>query len=118
MPDPHTTNWLRCWRGPAFPTTGWSDPRLGLLFPTASGPHLTAIIEAFEERHPSCEVEIREMMHDDPLGPLRRGEIDLMATCLPIDRPDIAVGPSLSCEPRVLQVARDHPLVQRDPGIH
>jgi len=88
--------------------------RLGLLFPTAGGPHLTAIIEAFEERHPSCEVEIREMMLDDPLGPLRRGEIDLMATCLPIDRPDIVVGPSLSCEPRVLQVARDHPLAQCD----
>ena len=88
--------------------------RLGLLYPTAGGPHMTAIIAAFERRHPGCEVRLTEIMLDDPLGPLRRGEIDVMACRLPIDRPDLVVGPTLSTEPRVLEVARDHPLAGRE----
>jgi DNA-binding transcriptional LysR family regulator len=87
--------------------------RLGLLFPTAGGPHLSTIIEAFEHDHPDCEVQISEVLFDDPLGPLRRGEIDVMAMRLPINRPDMVVGPTLSSEPRVLQVARNHPLASR-----
>lgn len=88
--------------------------RLGLLFPTAGGPHLTTIVERFEARHPRCEVELSEVLFDDPLGPLRRSEIDLLAMRLPLDRPDLVVGPVLSREPRVLQVARDHPLAERE----
>lgn len=88
--------------------------RLGLLYPTAGGPHLTAIIEAFERRYPRCEVHLSEVLLDDPLGPLRRGEIDLMATRLPLEQPDLVVGPVLSSERRVVQVARDHPLAERD----
>ena len=36
-----------------------------------------------------------------------------MATRLPLEQPDITVGPILSREPRVLAVARDHPLAER-----
>jgi DNA-binding transcriptional LysR family regulator len=87
--------------------------RLGLLYPTAGGPGLNTIVSAFEQRHPGCEVQLSEVLLDDPLGPLRRGEIDLMATRLPIDQADLVVGPTLSREPRVLQVARTHPLAAR-----
>ena len=37
-----------------------------------------------------------------------------MAARLPLEVPDLVIGPILSCEPRVLAVARDHPLAERD----
>ena len=86
--------------------------RIG-VYSTAGGPHLIDIVRAFEERHPRCRVEIREVPWDDALAPLQRGEVDLLAMRLPIDRPDLVVGPLLSSQPRVLAVARDHPLATR-----
>jgi DNA-binding transcriptional LysR family regulator len=88
--------------------------RLGLLYPTAGGPHMAAIVSAFERSHPGCEVQLSELLLDDPLGPLRRGEVDVIATRLPLDSPDLVVGPVLSREPRVLEVARGHRLAERE----
>jgi DNA-binding transcriptional LysR family regulator len=88
--------------------------RLGLLAANSGGPHLTAIIEAFERIHPACEVLVSEVFFTDPLGPLRRGEIDVLATRLPIEQPDLMVGPTLAREPVVLAVASDHPLANRE----
>jgi DNA-binding transcriptional LysR family regulator len=87
---------------------------LGLLAANSGGPHLTAIVETFERVHPECEVVMSEVFFPDPLGPLRRGEIDAMASPLPIDQPDIVVGPTLAREPVILAVARDHPLAGRE----
>jgi len=88
--------------------------RLGLLAANSGGPHLTAIVEAFERRHPECEVVMTEIFFTDPLGPLRRGEIDLLAARLPIEHADLVVGPVLATEPMVLAVAGDHALAERD----
>jgi len=88
--------------------------RLGLLAANSGGPHLTAIVEAFERLHPECEVVVSEVFFSDPLGPLRAGDIDLLAARLPIDQPDLVVGPALASEPMVLAVARDHPLGGRE----
>jgi DNA-binding transcriptional LysR family regulator len=87
--------------------------RLGLLAANSGGPHLTALLDLFEQRHPECEVIVSEVFFTDPLGPLRRGEINVMATRLPIEQPDLTVGPTLAREPMVLAVARDHPLADR-----
>ena len=52
---------------------------------------------------------------NDRLGPLRRGEVDLTVTRLPLEQPDIEIGPLLSeGDARVLMVAADHPLAARD----
>jgi DNA-binding transcriptional LysR family regulator len=88
--------------------------RLGLLAANSGGPRLPALLDVFERRHPECDVIVSEVFFTDPLGPLRRGEIDVMATRLPIEQPDLTVGPTLAREPRVLAVARDHPLADRD----
>jgi DNA-binding transcriptional LysR family regulator len=69
-----------------------------------------AIIETFEAAYPGCVVEVSEMQWTDAFGPLRRGEVDLMASRLPLRQPDIVVGPILTREPRVLAVSRTHPL--------
>jgi DNA-binding transcriptional LysR family regulator len=87
---------------------------LGLLAANSGGPHLTAIVEAFERLHQECEVVISEVFFTDPLGPLRRGDIDLLATRLPIAQPDLVVGPTLASEPRVLAVAGHHALADRE----
>jgi DNA-binding transcriptional LysR family regulator len=88
--------------------------RLGLLSGPAGGPHLVEIIGAFEARHPECKVEVVQVPWDDPLGPLRGNDVDLMATWIPLKQSDVVVGPILSRQPRVLAVARDHPLAARD----
>jgi DNA-binding transcriptional LysR family regulator len=88
--------------------------RLGLFSVPAGGPHLVEIISPFETRHPECKVEVVQMAWDDPFGPLRANDIDLMATWIPLEQPDLVVGPTLTRQPRVLAVAPDHPLAERD----
>lgn len=88
--------------------------RLGLRYPNFGGDELLRVIDAFEARHPLCEVQVAATPPDDPGGPLRRGEIDLVA--MPVLREPsgayVVVG-MLDTEPRVLAVARDHPLAGR-----
>jgi DNA-binding transcriptional LysR family regulator len=88
--------------------------RLGLFSGPAEGPHLVAIVDAFGALHPECEVDIVQLSWDDPLERLRRGDVDLMACWLPLEQPDLVVGPVLTREPRVLAVAREHPLAERE----
>jgi DNA-binding transcriptional LysR family regulator len=87
--------------------------RLGVVFATSGGPRLPEIIALFEERHPACRLVVRDLDWTDPLGPLRRGEVDLTAIRFPIQQPDITVGPVLASDTRALAVARDHPLAKR-----
>jgi DNA-binding transcriptional LysR family regulator len=88
--------------------------RLGLFSVPASGPQLGEIIGAFEALHPEAKVEVVQLSWHDPFGPLRGNDVDLMASWLPLEQPDLLVGPILTSQPRVLAVARDHPLAQRD----
>lgn len=41
---------------------------------------------------------------------LRRGDIDVLVTWLPVEEPDLTVGPALFSDSRVLAVAVGHPL--------
>jgi DNA-binding transcriptional LysR family regulator len=88
--------------------------RLGVLSGPAGGPRLVEIIRAFEALHPECDVEVVQVSWDDPLGRLRQNDVELMASWLPLDQPDLVVGPVLTSQPRVLAVAHDHPLADRD----
>ena len=58
-------------------------------------------------------MQVVELSFGDRFDSLRRGEIDLMLTRLPVDEPDLVVGPIVDREPRVLAVAHDHPLARR-----
>jgi len=101
--------------GRAYAANGSIDGVLRLgVYSTAGGPRLIDLVRTFEARHPGCEVQISDMAWEDTLGPLQRGEIDVLAMRLPIDRPDLVVGPILTSQPRVLAVARDHPLAARE----
>jgi DNA-binding transcriptional LysR family regulator len=74
---------------------------------------MLAIIAAFESQHQGCTVETVEFPFGDRLRPLRAGELDLIATRIPLEQPDLVVGPTLSRDRRVLAVASDHPLAGR-----
>jgi DNA-binding transcriptional LysR family regulator len=84
--------------------------RLGLFSGPAGGPQLVELVDAFGALHPECELEIVQVSWDDPLAPLRQGAVELMACWLPLEQPDMVVGPVLTRQPRVVAVARDHPL--------
>jgi DNA-binding transcriptional LysR family regulator len=87
--------------------------RLSHVTGASSGPHMLAVIEAFEARHPRCRVEVSGSPFGDVFRRLRRGEVDLMTSWLPLQQPDLVVGPVVNSEPRVLMVAHDHPLAER-----
>lgn len=72
-----------------------------------------AIVDAFDALHPECDVDLVQLSWDDPLAELRRGGVDLIACWLPLEQPDLVVGPILTRQQRVLAVAREHPLAQR-----
>jgi DNA-binding transcriptional LysR family regulator len=88
--------------------------RVGVLSGPAGGPRLVEIIGAYEALHPESKVEIVQVSWDDPFGPLRESDVDLMAIWIPVKERDLVVGPILTRQPRVLAVARAHPLAERD----
>ncbi|MEU4218526.1 LysR family transcriptional regulator [Actinoplanes sp. NPDC026623] len=75
---------------------------------------IAAVLELFRQRHPRCEVRLREVPPADPFGALRSGRIDVGILWLPVREPDLTVGPELHTEPLVLAVAADHQLAGRD----
>ena len=70
---------------------------------------------AFTARHPQWDLRLRHSSFVDPFGPLRRGEIDVLISWLPIEEPDLTAGPVLFTESRVVAAAVDHELAARGP---
>ncbi|WP_433235220.1 LysR family transcriptional regulator [Streptosporangium sp. CA-135522] len=69
--------------------------------------------ETFRTRHPYCELQLRHASFVDPFAGLRSGEVDILVTWLPVEEPDLTVGPTLFTDPRLLAVASDHELAAR-----
>ncbi|OPG08667.1 LysR family transcriptional regulator [Microbispora sp. GKU 823] len=66
--------------------------------------------EVFRHRHPQWMLRIQSTQFSDAFAALRRGDVDVLVSWLPLDEPDLTVGPILFAEPRVLAVATDHEL--------
>lgn len=81
---------------------------------SGAGSLTSAILETFRERCPRCDVRMRETQYGDPLGALRSGDADALFTCLPVEEPDLTVGPVVINEPRMLAVPLSHRLAGRD----
>ena len=89
--------------------------RIGLYTPMSAGPHMIDIVACFTGHNPTCEVVfVNTGLDEDPLSWVRTGRVDLLAVRLPIDRDDIAIGPILSEERRVLLVSRNDPLADQE----
>jgi DNA-binding transcriptional LysR family regulator len=87
--------------------------RLGFMGP-ATAEALNRVIDAFHVRHPECAAQILlETEIDDHLAPLRNDTVDVLAALLPVNEPELTVGPVLVREPWVLAVSARHPLARR-----
>ncbi|GAA3311283.1 LysR family transcriptional regulator [Nonomuraea dietziae] len=86
--------------------------RVGFSSPAASE-RVMRVVEAFRALHPRCEVQIREVHLSDRFGALRRGELDLQVVELPVEEPDLTVGPVLLRDRTVLAVSASHRLAGR-----
>ncbi|MFE3629091.1 LysR family transcriptional regulator [Streptomyces goshikiensis] len=81
-------------------------------------PDLQRYWEAFRSRHPECELQVRRAPYVEPLARLRDGDMDVFVTWLPVDEPDVTIGPVLFHDPRVLAVAAGHELAGHDAVPH
>lgn len=74
---------------------------------------LRPVWDTFRARHPHWKLRIQQASFVDPFAVLRRGDIDVLIAWLPIEEPDLTVGPVVLAEPRVLAVATGHELAGR-----
>jgi DNA-binding transcriptional LysR family regulator len=88
--------------------------RIGILNAASGSLVLNEAVKLYEAAHEGAAVQMVATPLNDRLGPLRRREVDVSVTRLPLNQPDIVVGPLLSQgDPRVVMVAHDHPLAGR-----
>ncbi|MFP3988983.1 LysR family transcriptional regulator [Streptomyces sp. E11-3] len=70
--------------------------------------------KTFRSRYPQWELQIRLATLTDVFGQLRSGAMDVLVAWLPVEEPDLTVGPTFCTDSRVLAVAADHRFAQRD----
>jgi DNA-binding transcriptional LysR family regulator len=87
--------------------------RIGIPSAAAVSPRLQVLAEAYERAYPASPVQFIGLPFRDRFRPLREGAVELMVSTLPLDQPDLVIGPVLSREPRMLAVGRRHPLTGR-----
>ncbi|MFB4308576.1 LysR family transcriptional regulator [Actinomadura sp. GTD37] len=87
---------------------------LRIGFVGATGHEISDVIGAFNARHPDCELQIREATAGDPFTPLRGGDVDLQILWLPVEEPDLTVGPVVLTEDLVLAVSPRNPLARHE----
>lgn len=84
------------------------------LTPTALPPRFHQAIAGFVRRYPACEVVINDRLYGvDAVRAVTEGAADVLVSWLPLRRPRLARGPVLHTAPRVVAVARGHPLADR-----
>jgi len=91
---------------------GQSRLRVGLIGDNARD--YTDIWNAFRRMHPETALGFTRVPHTDPSELLRLREIDVLITRLPVEEPDLTVGPVVHIEPLVAVMSADHPLAGRD----
>ncbi|OUC93073.1 LysR family transcriptional regulator [Streptosporangium minutum] len=84
--------------------------RVGML--PANAYDLRPYWDVFRLRHPRWKLRVQKSQFSDAFAALRRGDIDVLIAWLPIDEPDLTVGPGLFAEPRVLAVSTGHELTR------
>ena len=77
---------------------------------TVDGPVLSRLTEAFQDRHPGCQVSMHEVPVCNPYGELRKGEIDVVANWLAVRDADLTAGPAIGYYDRVLATSQRHRL--------
>ncbi|MEV0639225.1 LysR family transcriptional regulator [Streptomyces sp. NPDC050619] len=79
----------------------------------AGGQLLVGATEVFRDRHPDCDVQIREARMSDVVRWLREAEVDVVLAGFPARDPGIAMGPVLVREARFLALPAGHRLARQ-----
>ncbi|RJL24164.1 LysR family transcriptional regulator [Bailinhaonella thermotolerans] len=87
--------------------------RVGFLS-GASNEEVIGAVAAYEAENPGGRVELSELPLCDPFGALRRGEVDVAVTLLPVVEPDLVVGTVFAAQPQVVALSTRHPLAGRE----
>ncbi|MFF8727316.1 LysR family transcriptional regulator [Streptomyces sp. NPDC015171] len=87
---------------------------LRLGFQGAADAGLVAAVAAFEAAEPARSVDLVEIPYGDPFGAVRRGAVDVAVVLLPVDEPDLVLGPVFSRVRQTVAVSRTHPFAGRD----
>ncbi|QKG18710.1 LysR family transcriptional regulator [Actinomadura verrucosospora] len=69
--------------------------------------------QRFRKLYPQWLLQIRPASLSDPFARLRSGDADVLVAWLPVEEPDLAVGPPLLVDRRTLGVSADHGLAER-----
>ncbi|WP_412537912.1 LysR family transcriptional regulator [Longispora sp. K20-0274] len=72
----------------------------------------------FRAQHSQWELQIRVAPYVRPFDMLRAGDFDVLVVWLPVEEPDLTVGPTLFTDPRVLAVSTEHELAGRPTVAH
>ncbi|MFD1544791.1 LysR family transcriptional regulator [Nonomuraea guangzhouensis] len=86
--------------------------RVGML--PSNAHDLLPFWQEFRSRHPAWGLRIRHNPFIQPFEPLRNGEIDVLVSWLPVEEPDLTVGPVVFTEHRVMLVPVGHALADRE----
>ncbi|WP_372345806.1 LysR family transcriptional regulator [Streptomyces sp. KL116D] len=89
------------------------EGRLRIGFQGTADHRLMAAIALFQERHPGCVTEIVEVPFADPFGAVRHGDVDVAIVLLPVEEPDVVLGPTFSRERQNVAVSVRHPFAAR-----
>lgn len=87
--------------------------RIGVISLLVGGPHLNRIMRRFEDEHPLCTVSVVDGSTIMCLNQIRDGQLDMVATYLPLARPELTIGPVLARQERALLVPDEYPLALR-----
>ncbi|WP_040811642.1 LysR family transcriptional regulator [Nocardia concava] len=83
------------------------------FYGAAAGKLILDVAEEFRREHPGIEVRIKEIQLGEVLDGWHHDACDMVLSCRPIAGPDIATGPPLFREDRMLAVSTRHPLAAR-----
>lgn len=81
---------------------------------TTGGEPLNKLIRSYEKRYPPARVSLHEVPMATSHHALRAGEVDVLVNWVVDGVDDLTFGPVIASFPRMLAVAIDHPLADRD----
>lgn len=89
-------------------------PPLRVGFQGAIYDSVARAIRQFERDNPRTSVQIQELPLGDPFSDVLAGRVDAAVVLLPVEEPDLTVGPVFSRYPQTLAVTADDPLAIRE----
>ncbi|MEV4504185.1 LysR family transcriptional regulator [Streptomyces klenkii] len=85
---------------------------LGTMGPMAHT--IKPVLDLFASTHPNVKLRHREVQPPAPLDLLRSGDVDVALLWLPVDEPDLTVGPVVHVSDVLLMVSTGHPYAERE----